>query len=866
MDINIYPYIVLKGDSPAPPSLLSVSKMATGGSAGNTALQQLSKIRNELTCSICQNLFDTPKILPCLHNFCAECLQKNMQKRPKEKPGGDARDELICPLCNDPKTPIRLPAEGVSALKTNFTFENLINHLRLEDTVTGGGGGKESAPSSGKESTTAPENASMCLMCAQDPAISFCTICNLSLCSHCEDSHRRVLDTKTHQIVPLGSELMASSHDGHLPAEKSKRKGSKSSPSEFSGIKHNPWKCDKHKTENVKMYCKPPCDEVICVHCAITKPHKPHDFYFAEEIIDEYREKLVRLTTETEQIEQEFGKAMDTIKKTITRLEESGEAKEKDVREQNELLKKELDRQEAVLIQQVRGITEKKKRCLNEQFDELKRMRATLQEGGKFATDIKENCIPVEFLFLWSQIELRLRELNKRYRTHPREPRDNDIVQFAKNQELQKMITESNAIGRVFADAHAEAFTADELDKAHFIRGRSVVFKVTPRDVIGSRLYENYNPIQVELQPDGQGEAVQCQVTNNEDGTHNVTVQPRTQGPHTLTLSLKANERDIPIMKRPFHINVAPPHCKVTEAAQVISTEATGNKMKNPWGITVTKQGWIVVSDVQSNHLIIFNQDRKFRCTIGTEGKGKLEFASPRGLAVTLDNHIIVTEKGNHRLQEISFDGDGQFVQFFGTNKPGEPGGKPGQFHSPTAVAINSQGIVFATDTINQRVQYFQPDGRHLGIIGQWGSHPNAFDHPYAICIYNQPHISGEGSYEKVFITERHGHRVKCFQKKDEKYECVSIFGEKGTDAGQLEQPVGLTVDPKSGYVFVVELSNHRLSLFSRSGEFLYSFGSKDDKLMPFYNPLSVAVLNNSHIVMTDTGNGRIVVVRILED
>ena len=41
----------------------------------------------ELTCSVCLELFKTPKTLPCLHTFCEECLKGMLLcvDRPKGK-------------------------------------------------------------------------------------------------------------------------------------------------------------------------------------------------------------------------------------------------------------------------------------------------------------------------------------------------------------------------------------------------------------------------------------------------------------------------------------------------------------------------------------------------------------------------------------------------------------------------------------------------------------------------------------------------------------------------------------------------------------------------------------------------------------
>ena len=64
--------------------------------------------RENLTCAICMDIFDHPKLLPCSHTFCLECLEDLTSSNAQS---------FSCPICRELT---RVPPGGVSAFKNNF--------------------------------------------------------------------------------------------------------------------------------------------------------------------------------------------------------------------------------------------------------------------------------------------------------------------------------------------------------------------------------------------------------------------------------------------------------------------------------------------------------------------------------------------------------------------------------------------------------------------------------------------------------------------------------------------------------------------------------------------------------------------------
>ena len=73
------------------------------------------QIEEEITCSICSNVFDEPKTLPCLHTFW-KCIQSCVETNERIN-----KNQSTCPLC-------RLPfaKDKLASTPTNFVIARLI--------------------------------------------------------------------------------------------------------------------------------------------------------------------------------------------------------------------------------------------------------------------------------------------------------------------------------------------------------------------------------------------------------------------------------------------------------------------------------------------------------------------------------------------------------------------------------------------------------------------------------------------------------------------------------------------------------------------------------------------------------------------
>ena len=231
--------------------------------------------------------------------------------------------------------------------------------------------------------------------------------------------------------------------------------------------------------------------------------------------------------------------------------------------------------------------------------------------------------------------------------------------------------------------------------------------------------------------------------------------------------------------------------------------EAQLGTFNEPWGIAVSKDGSVFVSDTWNHRIQKFSADGKPLTSWGRFGQStdELGFYGPRGLAFDPEGRLYVADTGNNRIS--IFDQNGKFISSFGT-----PGTDSGQFSEPVGVFVDDTGLVYVTDTWNRRVQVFShnPDLSEFQPIASWN-----VSGWFGGSNENKPFIAvDQGGH--VFITDPEGYRVIEFD--GTKGGFVRTWGTYGTEAGQFNLPTGLEVD-KLGHIWVSDSGNNRLLRFT---------------------------------------------------
>jgi sugar lactone lactonase YvrE len=175
----------------------------------------------------------------------------------------------------------------------------------------------------------------------------------------------------------------------------------------------------------------------------------------------------------------------------------------------------------------------------------------------------------------------------------------------------------------------------------------------------------------------------------------------------------------------------------------------------DPVGLAIdTANRFLYIVDTQQDQVIVFDADSlKELRRIGTGGKNHYlttpgDFGAPQGVALDAEGNVYVTDTLNNRVE--IFDADGNFISMFGKNGDG-----PGYFARPKGIAVDADGHIWVADEMQDRLQVFNRQGDLLAYIGGHGELPGQFKALIGVAIDKQ---------NRVFTTEQYPGRMQEFR------------------------------------------------------------------------------------------------------
>jgi DNA-binding beta-propeller fold protein YncE len=212
-------------------------------------------------------------------------------------------------------------------------------------------------------------------------------------------------------------------------------------------------------------------------------------------------------------------------------------------------------------------------------------------------------------------------------------------------------------------------------------------------------------------------------------------------------------------------------------------------------GLAMDDNDRLFVSDPGLRHIVTFDANHKPEDVIS---EGMVE---PGGLALDKENRLLYV--ADVELDQVLvYDADSfKLLRKIGTTGHKHELTTPGDFSKPTAVAVDHDGNLYVCDTLNNRVEIFDADGKFVSTFGKAGDGPGYFSRPKGVAIDSDGHI---------WVADGMQDRVQVFNKDAQ---LLISFGGHGLMPGQFQGLVGIATD-KNNRVFTSEMFPGRVQQF----------------------------------------------------
>jgi sugar lactone lactonase YvrE len=213
-------------------------------------------------------------------------------------------------------------------------------------------------------------------------------------------------------------------------------------------------------------------------------------------------------------------------------------------------------------------------------------------------------------------------------------------------------------------------------------------------------------------------------------------------------------------------------------------------------GLAMDDGDRLFVSDPGLRHVLVFDATHKATDVI-TDG-----MAEPGSMAIDRENRLLYVS--DIQLDQVLvYDADSlKLLRKIGTTGRNHELTTPGDLAKPSGLAVDAEGNLYVCDTLNNRVEVFDADGKFIATYGKNGDGPGYFARPKGIAIDSDGHI---------WVADGMQDRVQVF---NQQWQLLIVFGGHGLLPGQFQGIVNVLADNKNNRVFTSEIYPGRVQQF----------------------------------------------------
>ncbi|KAM4558951.1 E3 ubiquitin-protein ligase TRIM45 isoform 2-T2 [Odontesthes bonariensis] len=499
----------------------SEPREAAGNAVPSAELQQKGvSVNPRAVCNVCKRLYRDPKILPCLHTFCSDCIgqlepfsasPRSRGEGAEHGRSGEAqeakRTATVTVLCPDCDTEVNIPQSGPAGLSTD--------HLALDEVFL---------------ETLVSDAPLGCDLCGEGGAESRCEVCCVNLCEFCCQAHRRQKRTASHSVQAL---------------EELKTRGRLC----------RPVLCSLHPGQELRLFCQP-CDLPVCLECAATL-HRDHRCCTAHDIIDLHGDRIRELVSmclrpRLERLEESLQK-VETSQKT---LQVGVEATANEIRAFARSYASAVEAHCLSLLRRLEELRVQRRNQLHLQRAQLQQALLDVRGSVEFAERLLSCGSDTEILSAKGVTLRRLTGLaESSYDPHPATvaPDDGSSIRFMPGEPAGEVegYPVVGVINSKTVDVSRCTIQGEGLQQGR--EGQEGHFILVCRDAAGEQMARGGEHVLVSIvHKEKKNCKVEATVADNSDGTYSVSYTPAEPGSYSVWVCVKAQH----VKGSPFVLNV----------------------------------------------------------------------------------------------------------------------------------------------------------------------------------------------------------------------------------------------------------------------------------------------------------------------
>ena len=705
-------------------------------SLSSMAENTIKKLKEELNCAICLDIYTDPKLLQCFHIHCRQCLQKLVVRDQQ------GQLTLTCPTCRQ-ATPV--PANGVAGLQSAFQVNHLLEileeHKKAKDTAAS----QEEAKSVVTHPKPPRKVIANCSEHTDKERELYCETCGELICLKCaikggkhQTHNHYVLDEAFEQykeeIAPSLEPL-----EGKLVAVK-------------EALARLDKRCGEISDHRVAIEAN--------IHNTTMRLHETLDVRKTEligQLHEMTQRKLKDLAVQRDQMETilaQLNSCLDFVGESLK------------MGNQGEVLMMKMN-----IVNQVKELTSPFQPGVLEPNEEADMKFSVLQ-------DLIAKCQNYGQIFSTGSPDLsKCQATGKGLEEAVVGEKSTAIMQAVNFDgkscmisslqcELVSLITGATERG----DVEHKGQNRYEISYCPTIKGKHQLhIKVEDAHIQGSPF------------------SVRVKLPVEKLGTPILTIDG------VEPMGVVVNQKGEVVVTESDHVSVFSPNGKKLQSFGSYGSDY--GRFNTPWGVAVDGEGNILASDTGNHRIQKFTASGQFLCAVGTQGEGPLQFNRPMYIAFNATNNkIYVTDYKNFRVQVLNSDltfsntfgrkgsGSGQFngirgiaydsignvyvvdgknhrIQVFTADGKflrmfGKRGSGTGELKIPLGIAIDSSDVVYVSENDNHRVSLFTSEGRFMSSFGEKGVGSGEFNFPCGVTV---------DSSGVVYVCDSDNYRIQVF-------------------------------------------------------------------------------------------------------